>query len=308
MAVLAPSVISINGNFDMARVSLPDRLTEGFAFPSDTMGGRTDGGGRRRHRRFAPQRGRHGQDAHRPRADLDRELICQGAANLVSGALGGLPVTGVIVRSSANVRAGAATRASTILHGVWIVLFVAAFSPHIERIPLAVLAGLLVHVGLRLVSVHHIKHLLRQKERPVCAATKFGVTFFGVPTGVALSYAILIYRVGHVRISVKPMNDHTHVLIDGTLTSPTVPKMLQSLTEVPTGAPVAIDLHVDSMDHAAYEALHDWEQVHARSGGEVKIVEHQEDWYDARRNSTPHLKKGRTDAPTVVEKAYAEVV
>ena len=318
VAVLLPSLISVYGDFDMARVNLPDRLTAGFVLPqvppaSQMLGVLTAAltiaivaSVESLLSAVATDKMHTG-----PRADLDRELIGQGAANLVSGALGGLPVTGVIVRSSANIRAGAATRASTILHGVWIVLFVALFSPHIERIPLAVLAGLLVHVGLRLVSMHHIKHLLRQKELPVYVATMFGVTFFGLLTGVAaglaLSYAILIYRVGHARISVKPMNDHTHVLIDGTLTSLTVPKMLQSLAAVPTGAPVAIDLHVDYMDHAAYEALHDWERAHVRAGGEVKIVEHQEEWYDARRNSTPRIRKGRTDAPSVVERAYAEV-
>ena len=55
-------------------------------------------------------------------ADLDRELRGQGAANVVSGLLGGLPVSGVAVRSSANVRAGAASRSATVLHGVWVLL------------------------------------------------------------------------------------------------------------------------------------------------------------------------------------------
>ena len=58
-----------------------------------------------------------------PRSDLDRELTGQGVANMVTGALGGLPVAGVIVRSTTNVRAGARSRWSTILHGVWILLF-----------------------------------------------------------------------------------------------------------------------------------------------------------------------------------------
>ena len=60
---------------------------------------------------------------HGPRTHFDRELLGQGAANVASGALGGLPVTGVIVRSAANVAAGARSRASSILHGVWALLF-----------------------------------------------------------------------------------------------------------------------------------------------------------------------------------------
>jgi hypothetical protein len=83
------------------------------------------------------------------RANLDRELVGQGAANAISGALGGMPVTGVIVRSSTNVAAGARSRASAILHGVWIAVFVLAAGAMLELIPMAALAGILLVTGLR---------------------------------------------------------------------------------------------------------------------------------------------------------------
>ena len=73
-----------------------------------------------------------------PRTQVDRELVGQGAANSVSGMLGGLPVTGVIVRSSANVAAGARTRLSTVLHGVWIAVFALLLAGVVEMIPLGV--------------------------------------------------------------------------------------------------------------------------------------------------------------------------
>ena len=76
------------------------------------------------------------------------------------GCSGGLPVTGVIVRSSANIQAGARTQLSAILHSVWILLFVLFLGSGIEMIPLCVLAGLLVHVGIRLVDAHHIRQLV----------------------------------------------------------------------------------------------------------------------------------------------------
>ena len=60
--------------------------------------------------------------------NFDRELVGQGTANVASGALGGLPVTGVIVRSSTNVNAGARTRASAILHGLWVLVFALPFA------------------------------------------------------------------------------------------------------------------------------------------------------------------------------------
>src|SRR5262249_57231711 len=63
-----------------------------------------------------------------PRTDFNRELVGQGAANIVSGTIGGLPITGGIVRSSTNVNAGAKSRASSIMHGVWILVFSIPFA------------------------------------------------------------------------------------------------------------------------------------------------------------------------------------
>src|SRR5262249_3173383 len=76
------------------------------------------------------------------RTNFDREMIGQGSANVVSGLLGGLPITGVIVRSSTNVAAGARSRMSTVLHGVWILLFASLFTDLVELIPRSALAGL----------------------------------------------------------------------------------------------------------------------------------------------------------------------
>ncbi|WP_131810152.1 SulP family inorganic anion transporter, partial [Mycolicibacterium fortuitum] len=84
-----------------------------------------------------------------PRTNFDREMIGQGTANMVSGAIGGLPITGVIVRSSTNVAAGARTRASAILHGVWVLAFAVPFAGLAQMIPTAALAGLLIMIGLR---------------------------------------------------------------------------------------------------------------------------------------------------------------
>ncbi|MBS2079678.1 SulP family inorganic anion transporter, partial [Mycobacterium tuberculosis] len=96
-----------------------------------------------------------------PRTDFNRELIGQGAANIASGAIGGLPIAGVIVRSAANVTAGARTRASTIMHGFWILLFAVPFAGLVEKIPTAALAGLLIVIGIELLKPAHIETALR---------------------------------------------------------------------------------------------------------------------------------------------------
>lgn len=82
----------------------------------------------------------------------DRELIAQGAGNLVSGLLGGLPLAAVIVRSSANIYAGARTRFSAFFHGLLLVLTVIFFAPFLNYIPLAALSAILIFTGYKLAS------------------------------------------------------------------------------------------------------------------------------------------------------------
>ena len=84
--------------------------------------------------------------------DLDRELVAQGAANMVSGALGGLPVTGVLARSVANITAGATGRTANFLHGIWLLLSMALGAAWMQVIPLASLAALFMVVGASLVK------------------------------------------------------------------------------------------------------------------------------------------------------------
>jgi len=131
--------------------------------------------------------------------NFDRELLGQGAANTISGMLGGLPVTGVIVRSSANVAAGARTRASTIAHGVWVIVFTVLFVGLIELIPLAALAGLLVVIGLRLVKLADLRRAFRQGELTIYLVTLAGVVLLnlleGVLIGLGLSLLLVLRRV-----------------------------------------------------------------------------------------------------------------
>jgi MFS superfamily sulfate permease-like transporter len=86
-------------------------------------------------------------------SSLNTELRAQGIGNIFAGGLGGTPVTAVMVRSAANVNAGATNRLSTILHGLWIALFVMFFPVALEKIPLTVLAAVLISIGSKLLNL-----------------------------------------------------------------------------------------------------------------------------------------------------------
>ena len=217
------------------------------------------------------------------RTNLDRELVGQGAANACSGLLGGLPVTGVIVRSSANVAAGARTRASAILHGVWVIVFVVFFAGLVELIPLASLAALLVLVGMRLLDLAHIRHLRRHRELPTYTVTTVGVLALGllegVLAGIAVALARALHRQSQIEVHVEHDDDRHDVTVEGSLTFLSVPKLTAALSQVPEGADVSLHLSVDYLDHAAFEAIHSWVTSHNRRGGTIEINELHDEWY-----------------------------
>ncbi len=144
-----------------------------------------------------------------PRTNFNREMLGQGSANVLSGLLGGLPVTGVIVRSSANVAAGARTRTSAVLHGVWILLFASLFTGLVELIPKAALAGLLIVVGTQLIQLAHIQIAWRTGNFVIYVITILGVIFLnlleGVVIGLGVAIAFLLIRVMRAPIEARPV-------------------------------------------------------------------------------------------------------
>lgn len=211
-----------------------------------------------------------------PRSGLDRELLGQGAANIVSGSLGGLPVAGVAVRSTTNVHAGAVSRNSTMLHGVLVVVAALLMVPLLECIPLASLAALVMAVGLRMVSLHHIRTVTRHREVLVYAVTALGVVSLGVLEGVALGIAVAVgvalHRLTRTCITHTEKEGVHHVHVRGQLTFLAVPRLSRALHHVPRGVRIVVELDGSFMDHAAYETLQDWRSTHTAQGGTVDIT------------------------------------
>ncbi len=137
------------------------------------------------------------------KSDYNRELGAQGVGNLVSGLLGGLPVTGVVVRSSANIDAGAKTRWSAVLHGVWLLVAMALLPFVLEKIPICSLAALLVVTGWKLIDWKAARKLWKcdRTNFLLFAVTVFLVVATDLLTGVAAGVvlAIVIHQIRKYR-------------------------------------------------------------------------------------------------------------
>lgn len=125
----------------------------------------------------------------------NRELIAQGTGNLISGLLGGLPITAVIVRSSANAEAGARTRASAIAHGIWLVLALSVAIPLINAIPYCVLAIILLQTGYNLAKPSMVKAVYKQGREQFMPfiITIIAVLLTDLLMGVVLGFIYSIY-------------------------------------------------------------------------------------------------------------------
>ncbi|MFG2115181.1 SulP family inorganic anion transporter [Streptomyces sp. NPDC048718] len=209
-----------------------------------------------------------------PRTEYDKELVAQGVGNTVCGLLGALPLTAVIVRSSANVEAGARTKASRVLHGVWLLLFAAALPAVLAYIPLAALAGILVHAGWKLIPFRGLAALWRthRGEAFVLVATAVAIVaagmFEGVLIGLVLSVAKAAWEASHLRVEHHDDgHDGIRVRVVGTVNFLRLPQVLDSLESLPGDRRIVLDLSgVHHLDHACRAALHAWADRHNALG------------------------------------------
>jgi len=215
-----------------------------------------------------------------PRTRYDRELFAQGAGNLVCGVLGGLPMTGVIVRSAANVQAGGKTRLSAILHGVWLLAFVMVLPGVLEWIPTASLAAILVYTGYKLVNLRILDALWQygKGEAFIYLATIVGIVTTNLLTGILIGVGLSIAKLLHtfsslsLRLQVDPEANRTTMLIRGAATFIRLPKLARALESVP--ATSELHVHFEDLtyiDHACLDLLMNWEKQHAASGGTLVI-------------------------------------
>ncbi len=215
-----------------------------------------------------------------PRTKYDKELIAQGAGNTLCGLLGALPMTGVIVRSAANVESGARTRGSTILHGLWLLLFVVAAPFVLRLVPTASLAALLVFTGYKLADVRAARRLIQygRGELWIYIATVAMIVvadlLTGVLVGVGLSVAKLLYTFSHLDVELidDAENDRTILHLRGAATFIRLPKLAAALEEVRPSTELHVQFdRLDYVDHACLDLFMNWERQHVATGGRLII-------------------------------------
>lgn len=132
--------------------------------------------------------------------NLNRELMVQGLGNSVSGVLGGLPMTGVMVRTAANINSGAQTRWSTVFHAVWILVFMLLMPDVVKAIPLAALASVLILTGIKLINFKQLKALYSAEKNSFYGALACCslIVVSDLLTGLSLS---LLAYIGWVFVS-----------------------------------------------------------------------------------------------------------
>ncbi len=213
----------------------------------------------------------------------NRELIAQGVGNSLSGIIGGLPVTQVIVRSSANVQSGAKSKMSAIIHGILLLISVIFIPKVLNLIPLSSLAAILILVGFKLARPTIFKQMFNagRSEFVPFMVTVIGIIFTDLLIGIVLGLAIGIFEILYAN-SKKPYA-LTHVEDNGSskmyidlaenLTFLSKASMLETISHIPNDSKVLIDASRSYFIHPDIrEILSDFKENAQYRNIELEIV------------------------------------
>lgn len=215
-------------------------------------------------------------DPYKRVTPTNRELKAQGIGNIVSGFFGGLPVTSVIVRSSANVNAGARTKMSTIYHGILLLVAVAFIPSLLNLIPKAALAAVLVYTGFKLTKPALYKSFYKKgwDQFLPFLITVLAILRTDLLTGVLIGIGVGLFFVirSNFRTAITMVNDGKNYLfrLRKDVSFLNKPLLRTKLEEVPDGAMVIIDAsRADFIDRDVVEVIEDY-MLHAHLR-EIKV-------------------------------------
>jgi len=230
-------------------------------------------------------------DPYKRTTNLDKDLIGVGLSTMVSGALGGLPIITVIVRSTVNVNNNAKTKWSNLYHGIFLILFVVLFAPILQSIPLAALAAILVHTGFKLASPSVFKHAYDQGvEQLLFLLSTLIITLFtdlliGIFGGVLVTLIlhILLAKVGIIpffkmiyRSKSKVYlleNGVYNVKLRGVMNFLYALKLDKLLKDIPSGSTINIDMSQTRLvDLSIMENIIEFKRIQDNDGGDVTLT------------------------------------
>jgi len=224
-------------------------------------------------------------DPHKRVTPANRELVAQGVGNTIAGAIGGLPITQVIVRSSANIQSGAISKLSAILHGVLLLVVVVSLPHVLNYVPLPVLASILFVVGFKLARPAVFRSVYRSgwEQLVPFAATVFGIVFTDLLTGIGLGMivaTVLILRRNyqnshflHLEESDDSEQQHSvRLRLAEEVTFLNRGAIIRELAAVPDDCHVEIDMRqCVTVDHDIWEVINDFRSTAGERGLTVTL-------------------------------------
>jgi MFS superfamily sulfate permease-like transporter len=210
----------------------------------------------------------------------NRELIAQGFGNLICGLIGGIPITSVIVRSSANLNAGAKSRLSSIVHGLLFIVCILFIPSLLEKIPYSALAGILIYTGYKLCQPRILMNVIRSGMDQflpfIVTITVFLLTdlLIGVLVGICVSVIFILrqnyrnpYKYIHDTIEGVP---HYFIKLSQNVTFLNKGKIVDTLHKIPKGSKVYIDGgRSQFIDKDVLEAISEFKRSAPRNNIEV---------------------------------------
>lgn len=199
----------------------------------------------------------------------NRELLAQGTGNMLSGMIGGLPVTQVIVRSSANIQSSARTKTSAILHGIFLLIFVMFGPGLLNLIPLSVLAAILFVVGYKLAKPQLFKQMygLGWTQFVPFVVTVLGIIFtdllLGIGMGLAVSVVVILFNNYKNSHFLHKEESETSNMVKMTLSEEVTffnkAAILRELDSLAEGSNLVLDVtNTRYLDHDIIEILEDF--------------------------------------------------
>lgn len=222
-------------------------------------------------------------DPYKRKTPTNRELVAQGVGNMTAGLIGALPITQVIVRSSANVNAGGRNKSSTLFHGFLLLVIVVMFPSLLNSIPRAALSGILIIIGWKLCSYRLFVEMFKGgKERYLpFLVTIVAILFTNLLEGILLGMAVALYFILH-RNYKNAFKAKTELLENGTphliitlaeeITILNKGSILQILNTATAGSKITIDaMHTINMDSDVKEAILDYKN-HTAPFHQIEVI------------------------------------